>query len=766
MPSKKLTYPIPTWGKFPPTLYQNCGDRNPQPTTWEGITSLIASDSRLQADTAALRALLAAGNKSAYDRQKAHMPAFAPAALMVGGHKSEHIQGLTSVAMVDLDGLDDEQLRRIRPIVNNDPHTFMTYLTSSGHGLRILFRYVVEGEGTFCYTDAWQAGNQYFSMVTDCPYDRAVKDATRLSFFTHDPDILYHPDAKAFVVFSNQRSQELQQASPTPETDLEGYQRLFDLAWQLSLKVGNQWVEGNRHKMMLDLARLHCRLGIPRDLSEAHLAALAPRGAGEARDIAQWCYTTFQPEFASLTQPEAQAKKSPSQFPATSQGQKDAGNGSPTGLMGAQPPTPDDSPEANAKANSKAQYARYQEIGQWLTDNYLVRQNSVRRTFEYFDRAAEKFLPLTENMRNTMMIECDTALNRRVRRGDFDAVLESNYVTTYNPFVDYLQTLPEYDGSREPDYIGQLCDTVHTTSDPAFFHKYFQKWFVSLLPAMLDESKTNQVVLIFTGPQGTYKSTFFRELLPPELRDYFLSKTDALRMDKDARLALSEFALICLEEIGTMTPRELDTIKGIITQTVISERAPYQHTKESRPHIASFCGTSNETELFGDRTGLRRWLAFEIKSIDEPHFNYRGLYSQAYYLYRHDFQYWFDSKDIQDLAAHMEQFKEVNLEEEQILRYYRVPSDERDSEGRYLELHTFVTTAEILERCSYGALRGLLSKNNIGRAMKNLGFQPHSNGRRRGFIVHEIDPKEIMDTRTLRRAPTNPSTPSAPSGPA
>lgn len=753
MTYRKKLYTLGPWGSCLPTLFQSCADRSPRPVGWDEVCRLIGSDPDVRQRTLELRALLQQGSTGLYGSRKSLMPALAPAAAMEGGHSAEHIRGLTGVAMVDLDGLDPDRLPQLRQAVDADPHTFLSHITCSGRGLRILFRYVVQGDEPFSYHDAWLCGNQYYAALTATPFDPAVKDATRLSFLAHDPHVHFCPQAKAFAVLSAQGARQL--AARGPAAPAADPQARLDLAWQLSLRAGHQWAPGGRHAMMLDLARLHCRLGLDPSQSEAYLAPLAPRGPQEAHDVAAWCYTTFADQFGCLLRPAADATTTSAATPAARR-RRPAKPAAPAAEAPSEAPSdaaPTTAAPAPVPGASRTAVARYQEIGHWLADAYQLRQNEVRRTFEYFDRAAAIFRPLTEYVRNSMMIECDTALGRRVRRADFDAVIESTFVPRYNPFREYLGSLPEWDGHSDPDYIGQLCATVHTTSPAGFFHKYFEKWFVGLIPAMLDSAQTNQVVLIFTGPQGTYKSTFFRELLPPELRDYFLSKTDPLRMDKDARLALSEFALICLEEIGTMTPRELDTIKGIITQTIVSERAPYQHTKESRPHIASFCGTSNETALFGDRTGLRRWLAFQIESIDRPNFDYRGLYSQAFYLYRHGFQYWFDAHDIAALAPHMEQFKEPNLEEEQILRYYRPPSDDTDPEGRYLETHTFVTTAEILERCASGALRGQLNKNNIGRAMHALGFRSYSNGRRRGYIVHEIDLKENMDARTLRRRP-------------
>ena len=711
--SQLLFYPVPT-EQHHPSLFQSVSDTNPVPVTLQQVFALIRDDATLEALTQQVRQL-ATANAKTYAKAKAQLPAISPAASLLGGHAAKHIVGLTGLGMVDFDHLDPDELPKLRAAVNGDPHTLLSHVTPSGHGLRILFRYQVSGSGSFSYTEAFAIGNEYFRMVTGHDFDPAVKDPTRLSFLCHDADAYLNPDAAAFTLFSQEAKQAQESAPDTPVADR------LQLAWNLSTRANHRFVDGHRHAMLIDLARLHCKLGIPASDSLAYLAPLAPRGEREAKDIVRWCYDRFSP---TLTQSLSHNYR---------------GNDKATPNADAIAPQV---PAITAKTTpkSEAKQAAYNQIGQWLTAHYDLRYNEVRHLTEYRRNDTEPFLPITELVRNSMIVQCSTDLGKHVRGTDFDTVLHSDIVQPYNPFHLYLDSLAPYDPAAEPDYIAQLCSHVHTTSDPAFFLTYFRKWFVSLLPTMLDPAVTNQVVLIFTGPQGCYKSTFFRLLLPPELRGYFLAKSDTFKMDKDSRLALSEYALVCLEEIGSLTRRELDDIKGLITQTDIVERAPYEHTKESRPHIASLCGTSNHTELFGDITGLRRWLAFEIRRIDTPSdalYNHDRLFAQAYHLWQHGFRYWFDNIDIANLEEHMEQFKEVCLEEQQIRRYYRVPSDETyPQNGLYKETHTFVTVAEIMDRCNSGGLRNCINKNNIGRTMRSLGFKPIRRNGCRGYIVH------------------------------
>lgn len=107
----------------------------------------------------------------------------------------------------------------------------------------------------------------------------------------------------------------------------------------------------------------------------------------------------------------------------------------------------------------------------------------------------------------------------------------------------------------------------------------------------------NHEILVLIGEQGLYKTTWFNFLLPPELRCYFYTKTNSDRLNKDDLFSLTEFALICFEELDGMRPAELNQLKAMVTMPYVNERAAYGRNKERHPHIASFCGTGNNVQF-------------------------------------------------------------------------------------------------------------------------------------------------------------------------
>lgn len=367
----------------------------------------------------------------------------------------------------------------------------------------------------------------------------------------------------------------------------------------------------------------------------------------------------------------------------------------------------------------------------WAIEAFLFSQAEFRHnviTHHCEIRWTEEagFLPLTDRDVNTLWGRMNKTVGR-VYLTDIYNVIHSEFVPLFNPFQSYFDHLPSWDGVSDP--IGDLADTVHVKSDQAEFRDYFRKWFVGILPALLDDTVVNHEILVLIGEQGLYKTTWFNFLLPPELRCYFYTKTNSDRLNKDDLFSLTEFALICFEELDGMRPAELNQLKAMVTMPYVNERAAYGRNKERHPHIASFCGTGNNVQFLTDPTGNRRWLPFEVSQIRDPHLHaipYELVYSQAYALWKSGFCHWFSQEEIRKLNMHNSRFEVPNLEEDLIRTHFRKPF-----EG---EAGIFVTAADILEQIS-SCLRYPLSPNKIGRIMAGLEFESIRYKGKRGYVT-------------------------------
>ena len=347
---------------------------------------------------------------------------------------------------------------------------------------------------------------------------------------------------------------------------------------------------------------------------------------------------------------------------------------------------------------------------------------------------------------------------REGRLQDVVNILRSDFTPLYDPIKEFLAyAFSTY--NLVDDTIGELTSHVHvktTEADPQTdnlryealcheeqkrFNEYFKKWFVGMLASAGGRNVVNNVVLVLIGEQGTYKSTFFAHLLPPKLRKYFYVKTDNTVLNKDDRLQLARNMLICLEEIDVLSKKELNQLKAMVTLPTVNDRPAYARNFVNMPHIASLCGTGNNETFLSDPTGSRRWLPFLVESIDDPRtydIDYNSLYGQGMYLLADQYRYWFTQEEIKKQNIRNKAFEADCIEEQLIMKYYRVPDDG--------ETGVLLSPAEILEKIN-GGIKKPLSTSVVGSMMKKLRFEKVYIKGNRKYRVIELQYDDIQRIR-------------------
>ena len=295
----------------------------------------------------------------------------------------------------------------------------------------------------------------------------------------------------------------------------------------------------------------------------------------------------------------------------------------------------------------------------------------------------------------------------------------------------------------------ELSEPLTSSSNAdALWRQCFKKWFVAMVASWLRDEVVNHQVLVLIGRQGIFKTTWLERLIPPHLRDYCCKLANATQLSKDDRLRIAEFGLINMDELDAMTPRELNAIKSVITASDVNERVAYGYTKERRVRLASFCASSNRREFLTDITGNRRWLPFEVESIQNPFFTilpYDQMYAQALYLIENGYNYWFDLDDINTLEEHNDSFRAQDSEEQLLPILFDIPAEGKGE---------FMTTAQISERLvSYGNIKKPMSVSRLGMLLGKAGYKAVTRGTRtsriRGWIVYQRDSDEIVANKKI-----------------
>ena len=368
-------------------------------------------------------------------------------------------------------------------------------------------------------------------------------------------------------------------------------------------------------------------------------------------------------------------------------------------------------------------------------------------------RGKENWRNLTDKDINTMVCQCVAEKGVNISTNEMWTALKSDMVPAVHPLRAWLDGLRPYTADQ-PDWIDFVAQQVKVkTSDEEakgdkargeeLWRACFKKWFVAMVASWMKDEVVNHTVLVLVGRQGIYKTTWLDRLMPPALRAYSSKLPLSGQISKDDRLRLCENGLLNIDELDAICGREMNIVKSLLTSTDVNERAAYGRLKERRVRLASFCASTNNREFLTDITGNRRWLPFEVESIQNPFEDiilYERLYAQAKaYVECGYFAYWFDLDEIEVLEAHNETFRVQENEEELLPILFDKPAEGRGE---------FMTTAEISDRlATYGGIKKPMSIRKLNAILERHEFKavrPYVDGKQvRGWLVYRRKQDEI-----------------------
>ena len=374
-------------------------------------------------------------------------------------------------------------------------------------------------------------------------------------------------------------------------------------------------------------------------------------------------------------------------------------------------------------------------------------------------KGGEYWREMTKHDINSIVCHCAQEYDANITSREVMTALQSDLIPDVHPLREYVLSCGEWT-EEQPDWIDWVAQqvTVKPLGDEAkgdkargerLWRGCFKKWFVAMVASWMKDEVVNHQVLVLIGKQGIFKTTWLEHLIPPHLRAYACKLANSNDLNKDERLRIAEFGLISLDEIDSMNNRELNQLKSVITATDVNERAAYAYTKERRVRLASFCASGNRRDFLTDITGNRRWLPFEVESIQNPFYTilpYERMYAQAWALAQDPlFSYWFDLDEIEVLEEHNQHFRDESNEEQLLPILFDVPAEGKGE---------FMTTAQISERLvTYGNIKKPMALSRLGMVLGAAGYQstrPKIGGRLiRGWLVYQRDTDEIASLKRL-----------------
>lgn len=213
---------------------------------------------------------------------------------------------------------------------------------------------------------------------------------------------------------------------------------------------------------------------------------------------------------------------------------------------------------------------------------------------------------------------------------DTKTLLDSDFVAERDPFLEYFESLPKWDGNT--DYIDILAGHIHTTDDE-WWREMFRKNLIRSVHCGLGRGENRYVMVLSQRKEATGKTHFVRFLNP--FGEEFYTE-EAFVYGKDSQIALAQNFIYNLEELDQLNPKELARMKAAISKLFNKIRKPFGRDSRSERRRANFWASTNEDQFLG--AGFNsRWLVFNVLSIDWSYvdkINIHDVYAQAYSLYK------------------------------------------------------------------------------------------------------------------------------------
>jgi len=634
-------------------------------------------------------------DEAKYKSLKQKMPCITGSAIMNQGEKNKaNIEQLNGLIVLDID--DDVNLELVNKI-NADQYTYISHRSFGGDGLCVFIKINPNK-----FLESFNELGQYYWDNFNLIIDQSCKNTNRLRFLSYDPYLFQNEKSKKFVAKTKIKKEVQKESFVFAKDDFtdiiekvknidlcqDDYKRYCEIGFAIGSHFGTQG---------LDYFKAICQSGSKYDPKqiEKHYKNFCKQGG---ITISTFYYYVKE---AGI---EIYSEKTKATIKAVNvqKAQGKATLESVSNVLNIQKIEVDEK-LINDLIESKIEYKIQEDLSNmaklenFIIENYAPERNTITSEIKIDN------IVIDDHKLNSIYKTACKVLDFNVSKSDVRDIINSDSTKDFNPLNAFF--------SNKECKTEQIDAYINCIQPQSEYNRWaFKKWIVGTVHnwiSPLSETKVSPLTFVLCGQkQGTGKTSFFRNLLPGELKDYLIEKKiDA--NDKDSMYNLAK-GLICFDdEFGGLATKDVKDFKRVADTNWIDIRLPYSAYYTKIKRRASICGTTNEANVLKDVTGNRRLLPVNVESIDYDkmiEIDTDSLWREAFNLWRNDFDWKiYKSEDIDYLNEHTTINLDVNPVEEIFFSHFSLEETTTHSEKtimnqgdilNYLNIHSGINVSK------------------------------------------------------------------------
>lgn len=402
-------------------------------------------------------------------------------------------------------------------------------------------------------------------------------------------------------------------------------------------------------------------------------------------------------------------------------------------------------------------------IQKYLKDNFDIKYNVITEETIFKKKKDTEWQLLDNRTINTIYIAIKTNKHYKyINKDALTILLNSEYITSFHPIKEYLESNKKnWNGKTNP--LGDFCKGVKVKNKNMNFEEYLRKFLFRMLHMVFNSGRfVNEHILILQSPQKYGKTTFLRNLFPPEFDPYINADAKPNFFDKDTQITSSKTLVhICDEfDIAFKTEMGADQMKEFMSSYSTIKRQAYGRTAKLFKRLCSFMGTTNAMQFLFNKEGNRRYIIFSLSEripFDYYNVDINELWAQVYtqYLkavgpkYADRTQIDWTEKQQAAIEENVLHYQKELSEAEYIQRYFEVVEESEYNPDN--PLHLWKTSLDIKEFLLNLHPKLKFYEGSIGKALTRLGYHKNSSNNSKSIVAPKSYLVMLKEPKHIKR---------------